>query len=90
MGGKSWKSGIYKAIQRAKSYPVVAKRLNIQGVVNVSFTILPTKKVVNIKTSGADRVLQNAAKNTIIKASSNFPRPKGRVEVTLNISYNLR
>jgi protein TonB len=80
---------IYQAIQRAKTYPLVAKRLNIQGVVNISFTLLPSGKVINLQTYSAHPILQKAAKKTIIKASQNFPKPKSKVNISLKLNYKL-
>ncbi|NPA82753.1 MAG: TonB family protein, partial [Epsilonproteobacteria bacterium] len=56
----------------------------------VRFDILPSGEVVNIKTWGAHKILQRAAKKTIKKASAYFPKPKERVTVTLSIEYRLR
>jgi len=84
------RSSIYQAIQRAKRYPHMAKRLNIQGVVGVSFTLHPDGSITNISTYNAHSLLQKAAKETIIRASSRFPRPSSSVNISLNIAYKLR
>lgn len=81
---------IYKAIQNAKKYPIMAKRLGIKGVVKVRFTILKNGDVVDIQTAGGHKILQKAAKKTIIKASSSFPKPDEKTTVNLSIEYKLR
>lgn len=84
------KDKIYEAIQRAKRYPRIAKKLHIQGVVKVSFILHPNGSVTNIKTSGANSILQKSARKTIIEASPEFPKPTKKVTISLNIAYKLR
>jgi len=67
----------------------MAKKLKIQGVVDVSFTILPDGSVTNIKTKNAHRLLQKSAYNTIKEASSEFKKPKKKVTISLKIEYKL-
>ncbi len=82
-------SKIYRAIERAKRYPKIAKKLKIQGVVSVSFTILPNGSVTDIKTSGAHKILQKSAYKTIREASAEFPKPDEKTKVKLKIKYIL-
>ncbi len=83
-------SKIYEAIEKAKKYPKIAKRLKIQGEVSVSFTILPNGEVTNIKTSGAHKILQKSAYKTIKEASVEFPKPNEKVNIQLKIKYILK
>jgi len=84
------KSKIYEAIQRAKRYPRLAKKLHIQGVVKVKFTLHPDGSVTNIITSDAHSLLRKSARNTILEASGEFPKPSSKVNISLNIAYKLR
>ncbi|HIO90309.1 MAG TPA: TonB family protein [Campylobacterales bacterium] len=84
------KSKIYQAIQRAKRYPRMAKKLGIQGIALVTFTLTTSGKVINIQTSGAKSILLKSAKKTIIEASSSFPRPSQNITISVPISYKLR
>ncbi len=84
------KNKIYEAIQRAKRYPRFAKKLNIQGIVHVRFTLHPNGQVTNIQTSNAHKILKKSARQTIIEASPEFPKTKQKVDISLNIAYKLR
>ena len=84
------KNKIYEAIQRAKRYPRMAKKLHITGVVKVRFTLYPDGSVSNITTSNAHLLLQKSAKKTILDASVEFPKPAQKVDISLNIAYKLR
>jgi len=84
------KSKIYEAIQRAKRYPRLAKKLHITGIVKVRFKLHPNGEVTHITTSNAHNLLQKSARNTILEASSEFPKPNTTVTISLNIAYKLR
>jgi len=84
------KNKIYEAIQRAKRYPRLAKKLHIQGIVHVRFTLHPNGEVTNIQTSNAHAILKKSARQTIIEASPEFPKTTHKVDISLNIAYKLR
>jgi len=84
------KSKIYKAIQDAKSYPRMAKKLHLQGRVFVTFTLTSAGRVENIKTSGAHMILEKSAIKTIKKASRFFPKPKQNININFPMEYMLR
>ena len=83
------RSKIYEAIQRAKRYPPMAKRLKKEGVVRTCFELFPNRDVKNITTSGASRLLQKGAYQTILDASVEFPNPNSKVRVCLDIAFRL-
>ena len=83
------RSKIYEAIQRAKRYPPLAKRLRKEGVVKTCFDLLPSKEVKNITTSGASKILQKGAYQTILEAKQEFPKPNKKVNICLNIVFKL-
>ena len=68
----------------------MAKKLGIQGIALVTFTLTTSGKVINIQTSGAKSILLKSAKKTIIEASSSFPRPSQNITISVPISYKLR
>ena len=83
------KISIFQAIQREKHYPYIAKRLNIQGIVSVSFKIDPNLNITNLKITGAHSILQKSAKETILRAVQYFPKPKNTINISFNMSYKL-
>jgi protein TonB len=78
-------SAIRAAIERAKSYPPLAKRRNQEGTVVAEFSInakgLPEN--VRVTRSSGFRLLDSAARETIVKAAP-FPVVDGRIEVPIN------
>ena len=75
---------IRAAIERAKSYPTLARKRGIEGTVTTAFTISSKGYAENIrivKSSGSE-ILDKAAKNTLLKASP-FPVVNGGIEVPI-------
>ncbi len=83
------RSKIYEAIQRAKRYPPMAKRLRKEGVIHTCFDLFSSGEVKNITTSGASRLLQKGAYQTILDAKAEFPNPSQKVRVCLDIAFRL-
>ncbi|WP_295418847.1 energy transducer TonB [Sulfurovum sp.] len=79
-------------INRAKSYPRIAQRRGMQGIVKVRFTILANGKVGNISMSGP-KVFHNSARSAIKSAfpistkNAPFSLP---TTVNLSLRYQLR
>ena len=67
----------------------MAKRLRKEGVVKTCFDLLPSKEVKNIITSGASKILQKGAYQTILDAKQEFPNPNQKVRVCLDIVFRL-
>jgi protein TonB len=85
-------AAIRRKINRAKSYPRIAQRRGLQGVVNVQFTIFPNGRVGNITFSGprifyasARKAVENAFPVNPKKATLRLP-----ASVTLSLHYKLR
>ncbi len=83
------------SIYANKQYPAIAKRRNIQGTVHVVFDIDKSGQISNIRTSGASKILQKAARKSILKSSpfnvpsilsSRFPMNN----VSINIDFKLQ
>lgn len=73
-------------------YPKNALRLKQQGECIVTFTLEPSREVNQIRitqSSGFD-MLDDAAKELIETSSSEFPKPKKSVRISVPISYKLR
>lgn len=79
-------------INRAKSYPRIAQRRGMQGVVKVRFTILANGHVGNISISGP-KVFHNSARSAVKRAfpistkNAPFPLP---TTVNLLLRYQLK
>jgi TonB family protein len=82
-------SEIRAAIERAKRYPLFARDRGIEGKVTAEFSIdingLPED--VKIKRSSGFKILDSAAKETIIRAAP-FPVVRGKIEIP--ITFRLR
>ncbi len=75
---------IRAAIEKAKSYPPLARKRGLEGTATTEFTIHGRGSPENIRivrSSGSD-ILDNAAKNTVLRASP-FPQVSGSVEVPI-------
>jgi len=75
---------IRAAIERAKSYPPLARRRGLEGTVTAEFTINEKGYPENIRIvrSSGHEILDSAAKKTILRASP-FPAVKGSLEVPI-------
>ena len=73
-------------INRAKSYPRIAKKRGMQGTVKVRFTILKSGRVGSISVSGP-KVFHNSAKRAVKKA---FPINTKNAPLSLPASVNLK
>jgi protein TonB len=78
-------SKIRAKINRAKSYPRVAQRRGMQGVVKVRFTILKNGRVGHISVKGP-KVFHSSAKSAVKKA---FPINTKNAPLSLPTSVNL-
>ena len=83
---------IREAIVRHRYYPRIARRGRKEGVVEVSFELMPGGKLQNLKLvrSSGHKILDRAALETIRRASREFPKPKERVSIRIPIEYRLR
>ena len=76
---------IRDAIERAKTYPVLARRRNQEGTVVTEFSINAKGMPENVRVTGSSgfSLLDTAARETIVKAAP-FPLVKGRIEVPIS------
>ncbi len=75
---------IKAAIERAKNYPPMARKRGIEGTATTEFIINDRgyPEDIRIVRSSGWEILDNAAKNTILRASP-FPLVKGGIEVPI-------
>ncbi len=66
---------IITAIEKNKYYPALARRRNMQAVVEVSFNLLETGEVVDIEMTGRYKLLRHAARLAILNALPFSPPP---------------
>ncbi len=80
---------IGSAIERAKSYPLLARRRGLEGTVHVSFRINESGEPdeIEIKKSSGHSILDSATVKVVKKAAP-YPQTKNRVEVP--VAYRLR
>jgi protein TonB len=79
-------SKIREKINQAKSYPRIAKKRHIEGIVNVSFTITKTGNIANLSIKGP-KVFHTSAKRAVLNA---FPIDTTNTPVTLPIDIKLK
>ncbi|KFL34649.1 MULTISPECIES: energy transducer TonB [unclassified Sulfurospirillum] len=84
------KDEIAQALQRAKSYPELARRRSIEGVVEVSFIIKPTGEVEEVEAISKSQLLSKAAIESVHKAKGYFPLPLENVTIKVPIVYRLK
>ena len=80
---------IRKEIKSNVKYPKSAKRLNIQGIVRVKFTLHTNGKVDNIMILSGHARLKKATVNAVKNAASSFPRVGKTITIELPIEYKL-
>ena len=83
---------IEAAIRRHTHYPRIARRTHQEGVVEICFTLEPSGEVthLHIVKSSDHKILDRAAKKTILEAAKEFPHPKKSVDLQIPIEYRLR
>ena len=80
---------IIKAINEEKYYPRIARKRHIEGVVRVSFLLKKDGSVIIKEVKTDKRYLGSAAKKTIKKASSYFPKPPKDILFHIPIEFKL-
>lgn len=88
---QSFLAKIHHIIYQHKKYPQRAKKLNIEGEVIARFTLYANGDMSDIKivkSSGA-QFLDKHTIETIIEASSSFPKPPLELEIKIPINYFL-
>jgi len=86
---KFQKNLIRKEIEKNVRYPKSAKRLKIQGIVYVKFTLRSNGKVDNIVIINGHSRLKKSTINAVKDAASSFPKIKKDITIQLPIEYKL-
>ncbi len=94
---RRFKFMVLSRIERAKQYPEAARRIGLEGVVVVAFTILPDGAVegVEILNPGdCHRILERAAAEAVTKGAPYLPLPayvkeRGGIRMKVRISFKL-
>jgi protein TonB len=82
-------------IESAKHYPMRARRMGYEGVVNVAFVVLRNGEIrdIHVTTSSGNAILDSAAKKSVDSASGKLPFPqhiqRERWDFTVGIEYRL-
>lgn len=78
-------------IENAITYPSIARKLRLEGVVLVTFVLKPdgTVDTANIKSSSGSSVLDTKAIQTILSLSGDYPSLGKTFELSIPIAFNL-
>lgn len=79
-------SRIRAKINQAKSYPRIAKKRHIEGIINVSFTITKNGNIANLSVNGP-KVFHTSAKKAVLNA---FPIDTTNAPVSLPLDIKLK
>ena len=82
-------ANIWKQINASKFYPQTAKKQKLEGVPKITFEINSNGQIkwVNIATSSGEKILDDAAIETVKRAA---PLPFYPKPVTVAVRYSLR
>jgi protein TonB len=78
-------------IEKAITYPTIARKLRLEGVVLVTFTLKPdgTVDTAHVKSTSGSNVLDDRAIQTILSLSGDYPSLGKTFELSLPIAFNL-
>lgn len=76
-------------IETHKYYPRRARNRDIEGIVEISFDLLKNGDVINIRTSGGNRLLRVAATHAI-RRSLPLPAPPSFLQLPLEMHFSMR
>ncbi|MFW2440457.1 MAG: TonB family protein [Arenicellales bacterium] len=85
---QSYLTELLSHIESHKHYPRSARRRHIEGVVQVSFRLLPEGQIDGLKVTGKRRVLQQASRNAVV-ASLPVPSPPEELDLPLAINFSM-
>lgn len=78
-------------IENAITYPSIAKKLRLEGVVLVCFTLKSdgTVETAHVKSTSGSNILDNKAIQTILSLSGDYPALGKTFELSIPIAFNL-
>jgi len=89
---RTYLQNLYTHLERNKHYPMLARKMRIEGEVHVSFQVLRDGTIENVQLVGpcSSEVLNQAALKTVKKASGRWPLPSAlsAKALPLQVSFN--
>lgn len=78
-------------IENAITYPAIARKLRMEGVVMVTFVLKPngTVEMAQVKSTSGSNILDTKAIQTILSLSGDFPALGKTFELSIPIAFNL-
>lgn len=78
-------------IENAITYPAIARKLRVEGVVLVTFTLKPdgTVETAHVKSTSGSSVLDTKAIQTILSLSGDYPSLGKTFELSIPIAFSL-
>jgi len=78
-------------IENAITYPSIARKLRLEGVVLVTFTLKPdgTVEAAHVKSTSGSNVLDTKAIQTILSLSGDYPSLGKTFELSIPIAFSL-
>ncbi|MEN8169804.1 MAG: TonB family protein [Pseudomonadota bacterium] len=76
-------------IESKKHYPKVARRRGIEGAVEVSFRLLPSGDISDVKIAQGHRILRKAVEEAMAAARP-MPTPPPTLELPMSISFSVK
>jgi protein TonB len=92
----AYQAALAAAIEREKFYPVLARRLNQEGIVEIGFTVQADGRIVNIHllSQAPSAVLERGAMEAIARVGQFQPIPPklgmSAMNLTISLVYKLR
>lgn len=82
---------IRSMIESAITYPTIARKLHLEGVVTVSFVLNSdgTIKLAKVESTSGSRLLDTKAVETILSLSGDYPKLGKTVELSIPIAFSL-
>lgn len=93
---RSYQEMLYSYLERNKHYPMMARRMRIEGVVGVQFRVLRDGSIVDIQVSQPSQaeVLNQAAIISVERAHQKMPLPESfevdELPVKISFNYQMR
>ena len=83
---------IHAMIEHALTYPTIARKLRLEGIVLVTFTLNPngTVDIAQIKSTSGSTVLDKKAIQTILSLSGDYPALGNTFELSIPIVFSLQ
>ncbi|HEB95258.1 MAG TPA: energy transducer TonB [Sedimenticola thiotaurini] len=88
VGRERYLARLLRLIERQKSYPGAARRRNLEGRVEVSFTISCSGAVTDLQVAGGHGMLRKSARRAVQRALP-LPAPPSGVKCPTRVRYRM-